>query len=128
MNGSGWITFFSNAIPIDVDIAVYYRTEDTTIIGIADGFGEKLGLEVSPNPIVSNSVVSYNLPYGGDVSIGLYNAYGQEVHSIHKGAQSGGSHTLPVSLNADLAAGVYFLRFSVNGGEFVTTRKLISTN
>lgn len=126
VNGSGWITFFNQAIPIDVDISVFYRTGPG--VGITPGFDDLLGLEVTPNPIASNSVVSYDLPFAGDVSIGLYNAYGQEVHTIYKGAQSGGSHTLPVSLNADLAAGVYFLRFDVNGGEFVATRKLISTN
>lgn len=128
VNGSGWITFFGNAIPIDVDISVFYRTQDTTIVGVTAGFGEKLGLEVSPNPVVSKSVVSYDLPFTGEVSISLYNAYGQEVHSIYNGTQTGGSHTLPVSQNVDLASGIYFLRFDLNGGEFVTTRKLISTN
>jgi hypothetical protein len=126
VDGTGWVTIFNQPTPIPVEIPIYYRTEP--MVNVGSGLDEQVGLEVTPNPISSNSVVRYNLPFAGDVSIGLYNAYGQEVHSISKGAQSGGSHTLPVSLNAELAAGVYFLRFSINGGEFVTTKKLISTN
>jgi N-acetylneuraminic acid mutarotase len=102
---------------------------------IVDLNPEVLGLETSsssaieavsvrnyPNPFNPSTVIKYELPRDGHVTLKVYNSLGEEVALLVSEFQPAGSHT--VSFNAqNLSSGVYFYRLST--GEMTATKKLI---
>jgi hypothetical protein len=83
-----------------------------------------------PNPFNGQTVVEYTLPVQAYVTIGVWNAIGQQVMVVYEGFQRPGVRRELV--NADgLASGAYFVRVSAqvvssNGFErFVETRSLL---
>lgn len=71
--------------------------------------GLKLG--VFPNPIRSNSVITYFLPDYGAVKIELFNIRGQKVAILYSGSKQPGKHQLDLQVaSLHLASGLYYLR------------------
>jgi hypothetical protein len=70
-------------------------------------------MTVTPNPVVSSSVVEFtNLKGSTKVNIDLIDATGKVVNSLFNGATTGAS----VGLNAnELSSGTYFIRANVDG-------------
>jgi hypothetical protein len=85
-------------------------TTDTTKPIVANA----LGLKISPNPVINGSttVISYQLPVGGNTSLVVYSMNGGQVARLDLGSQSAGQYTLqyaqlPVNL---LSNGYYILK------------------
>jgi hypothetical protein len=75
-----------------------------------------------PNPFNPTTVVSYQLPAGGDVRLVVYDLLGREVAVLVNQAQGPGSYT--VNFNASgLSSGVYLYR--LQAGSVVYTRKMV---
>lgn len=91
---------------------------EATVIGIS-------GLNIYPNPIRSEFKISYNLMENANVKAAIYNIQGQEISVISNEDQVTGAHILDAQLPSDLAKGVYFVKFSVNGKQVV--QRLIIT-
>jgi hypothetical protein len=81
-----------------------------TTVGIEESAAAQLGYSVYPNPINDNSTVSYFLPEKTKVEFELYNALGQKVYSISKGAQESGHYEFNMDLKNDIENGVYILQ------------------
>jgi len=75
-----------------------------------------------PNPFNPTTTISYNLPSGGNVTLGIFDVLGKQVAQLVDGLQSAGYHSVKFDGSA-LRSGVYFYR--IQSGTFVDTKKLI---
>ncbi len=75
-----------------------------------------------PNPFNPSTVITYGLPKGSQVTIGIYNILGQEVATLFEGQQSAGVHTLSFD-GSKLASGVYLYR--VQAGKSVDVKRMV---
>jgi len=77
-----------------------------------------------PNPFNPSTVISYQLPVAGYVSLKIYDVLGREVATLVNEFKQPGNYTSQFSiLNSQLPSGVYFYRISA--GSFVETKKMI---
>ena len=75
-----------------------------------------------PNPFNPNTVISYQLPVGGDVILKIYDILGNEMSTLVDEYKPAGSYE--VEFNAtNLPSGVYF--YQLRAGSFVETKKMI---
>ncbi len=75
-----------------------------------------------PNPFNPNTVIRYELPVAGKVSLRIYNVLGQQVKTLIDEFQEAGEKS--VTLNAsELSSGVYFYRIRV--GNFMSVKKML---
>jgi hypothetical protein len=75
-----------------------------------------------PNPFNPTTVISYQLPTTGKVSLKIYDLLGREVETLGNGQMEAGLHQ--VSFDAsNLAIGIYFYR--IEAGKFTATKKLV---
>ena len=80
-----------------------------------------------PNPFNSATVISFDLPKAGRVSVRVFNARGQLVRTLVDEEKAAGHHRVQwngLDSGGDLvSAGVYFCKFEADGN--VTTGKLV---
>ncbi len=75
-----------------------------------------------PNPFNPSTMISYQIPAAGKVSLRVYDLLGREVAVLVDGIHSTGTHT--VSFNgASLSSGVYMVRLTA--GSMTATRKMV---
>ena len=76
-----------------------------------------------PNPFNPSTVIRYQLPVSGKVSLRVFDSLGREVASlVHNQWKTRGVHT--VTFNASgLSSGIYFYR--LKAGDFTQTKKMI---
>lgn len=85
-------------------------------------FDKEIVLQNFPNPFNPSTVISYQLPTGGHVTLKIYNTLGQEVATLVDGFEEAGVKA--VTFNAShLASGVYFYRLQTSG--IIQVKKLI---
>jgi hypothetical protein len=83
-----------------------------------------------PNPFNPSTVIGYQLPMTGSVTLKIYNVLGQEVASLVNGTQSAGSYSV-VWNASQFASGVYFYKIQVRQtdgtqtGSFAATKRLV---
>jgi photosystem II stability/assembly factor-like uncharacterized protein len=75
-----------------------------------------------PNPFNPNTVVSYQLPVAGNVSLIVYNVLGNEVQTLVNEKQSAGSYSVDFNA-ASLPSGIYFYKLVTE--KFTETKKMI---
>jgi hypothetical protein len=75
-----------------------------------------------PNPFNPETVIYYQIPESGEVSLKVYDMLGRELRTLVNQTQNQGRYE--VKFNArDLASGVYIYRLQVN--DFVTSKKMM---
>jgi hypothetical protein len=81
-----------------------------------------------PNPFNPATVIRYELPVAGKVTLRLYNVLGAEILALAEEApHEPGYYEKVVDLRA-FASGIYFYRLSVSGGQsFAQTKKMVLT-
>ena len=75
-----------------------------------------------PNPFNPSTVISYQLPVGGQVSLKVYDILGNEVSTLVNKFQTAGKYNIDFKASL-LPSGIYFYRLQT--GSFVETRKMI---
>ncbi len=93
-----------------------YRLYTSKPIDYSVGAGEQLqpgafGLRIAPNPTSGPLLLSYTLPRSADVTVQVFNIYGQQVYSAQLGNQPQGWHGMEVDTSG-LAAGTYLLKLT----------------
>jgi|GEM_PF-968856 len=76
----------------------------------------------SPNPFNAETVISFDLPLAGDITLEAFNLTGRKIETIAAGEYPAGRHTATFA-GENLPSGVYFLRLQA-GGE-VRTQKCV---
>lgn len=74
-----------------------------------------------PNPFNPTTVVMYDLPNAGRVSLRVYDTLGQEVATLVDGYRDAGHHVASFDAR-NLASGVYY--YTLKAGEFSSTGKM----
>ena len=75
-----------------------------------------------PNPFNPTTVINYQLPQDGFVSLIVYDELGNIVKTLENGFKPAGSYTANFN-GSNLASGMYFYRLATNG--YVSTKKMI---
>jgi len=75
-----------------------------------------------PNPFNPTTVISYQLPANGLVTIKVYNVIGKEIATLVNEYQQSGKYSKTFSAN-ELTSGVYF--YTIKSGSFSATKKMI---
>ena len=80
-----------------------------------------------PNPFNMQTMIQYELPEPGIVTLDVYNVLGQRIATLAHGRQEAGSHSVPwngkTDSGLDAASGIYFYR--LQAGAFAQTQKMI---
>ncbi|MFA7420138.1 MAG: T9SS type A sorting domain-containing protein [Melioribacteraceae bacterium] len=77
-----------------------------------------------PNPFNPSTVISYQLPAAGAVTLKVYDVLGNEVSTLVDEFQQAGTHNAQFSItNSQLSSGVYFYKLQADG--FVSTKKMV---
>ena len=80
-----------------------------------------------PNPFNPTTVINYQIPNDGHVTLKVYDVLGREVKTLVDEARTAGSYTVQFN-GASLASGVYFYRVYIAGDDgknFVSTKKMV---
>ena len=75
-----------------------------------------------PNPFNPTTVINYELPFSGNVSLRIYDVTGREVATLVNETQQAGRYSVDFN-GRDLATGVYYCKISA--GSFVSVKKMI---
>lgn len=75
-----------------------------------------------PNPFNPNTLISYQLPANGFVTIKVYNVIGKEIATLVNEYQQSGNYSKEFNANG-LTSGVYF--YTIKSGSYSATKKMI---
>lgn len=75
-----------------------------------------------PNPFNPSTMIRYDLPNDGNISIRVYDLFGKEVGILVSGFKNAGSYTVEFN-GSNLSSGVYFYRLTTEN--YTEARKLI---
>jgi len=101
----------------------YYELSNEVSVGIPTQFGISQNY---PNPFNPATVIGYQLPVDGFVSLKIFDLSGREISSLINQTQPAGYYT--VNFNAsNLSSGIYFYRINAESGSgsFVKTMKMV---
>ncbi len=107
-----------------IDDTLYFTNELT---GIGEERGSLIPTEYRleqnyPNPFNPSTVISYQLPVGGDVTLKVYDILGNEIATLVEEYKPSGRYE--VEFNAsELPSGVYF--YQLKAGNYIETKKMI---
>ncbi len=81
-----------------------------------------------PNPFNPETVISWQLPVSGYVTLKIYDILGREVTTLINEFQQAGMHKTKFSLSGNgqiknLSSGIYF--YQIRAGEYLNTKKMI---
>ncbi|MDX1908783.1 MAG: T9SS type A sorting domain-containing protein [Bacteroidia bacterium] len=93
---------------------------------LADVFSSRaVALQVAPNPVQAAGELRFSLPQGADIQAEILDITGRQVVApIRAGYLAAGEHALSFNM-ADLPAGMYLARLSVDGGAAVVSGKFL---
>ena len=75
-----------------------------------------------PNPFNPTTVIRYQLPMSGLVTLKVYDVLGQEVETLFAGVRPAGTYTATFD-GSRLASGIYI--YQMRAGSFIETKKLL---
>ncbi|NOX85985.1 MAG: T9SS type A sorting domain-containing protein [Chlorobi bacterium] len=101
---------------------IFYNTLITGIIQPDETGGNKVFLQVAPNPVKESLNVFYSLDHENEITIQLVNIYGQPVNSWFLGLKPAGNHYFTKNIGL-INPGIYFLVF--RSGNVVSSQKII---
>ena len=102
---------------VDTTVGAGLIFVDTTVItGIADYLRTSSLFTVYPNPFTQFTTIAYSLAERGEVTMDLYNVFGQKIKTLYQGSKSAGDFTYRLSTaDVGFSPGVYFVKLTFNG-------------
>jgi hypothetical protein len=80
-----------------------------------------------PNPFNPVTVIRFNIPVSGNVSLKVYDMLGKEIRSLVSGFNTAGSYNINFD-GSSLSSGVYFYKLEAagkDGNNFVMTKRMV---
>ena len=116
-------TVLSDHANIYFDFNLPVITGNTNIVmfdplGINEPGGENQLINVYPNPVKGQTTIDYTLSVNADVTLEVMDINGKICQQLMHRKQSAGQYQF--NWNADLQAGVYFVKLDVNGAVSLT--------
>ena len=108
-----------------IDGIVYGDTTLTDVNDEQNPFPTEFKLEQNyPNPFNPGTIISYQLPKAGNVTLKVYDVLGREVALLIDEYRNAGSYDVEFRIeNLELSSGIYF--YQLKAGEFVESKKMI---
>jgi hypothetical protein len=108
-----------------LDIGAYEYMEAT---GIAVSYpAGQYTLSCYPNPFLTSTTISYELPHPARVTLTIYDSQGKQVRRINAGQKPAGHHTISWNPGKDVgrsvSAGIYFCKMETD--EFIKIVKMV---
>jgi 1,4-alpha-glucan branching enzyme len=75
-----------------------------------------------PNPFNPSTIIRYQIPTAGNVTLKIYDILGREIKTLVNKYQQGGTYEITFNA-ANLSSGIYFYQIRTNN--FVSTKKMI---
>lgn len=129
------ITFTTNLDSIKTALVKSYADQDITN-GTATQSVSLQSLDIVtdyalnqnfPNPFNPSTMIDYQLPNDGHVTLKVYDVLGREVRTLVDEAKTAGGYEVKFD-GSNLASGIYFYRVNItdnNGKNFVSTKKML---
>ena len=80
-----------------------------------------------PNPFNPSTLISYQLPVGGDVTLKIYDLLGREVATLVNEEKPAGIYEVEFNSHSgegrNLSSGIYFYQLKADG--FIQTKKML---
>ena len=86
-------------------------------VGI-DDVNENLKLNIYPNPVNENTVISFSLITQTDIKISLFDVLGRDVETVYQGSLAEGDHNINFNKRM-IKSGIYFIHFNFNNNTVV---------
>lgn len=104
---------FNNNLYID-DIQIIATGGGAT--SIEEVTAEALEVQVYPNPITENSVITFTLPASvNKANVAIYDVAGRHVSDLYSGQLAAGTQTFALNSDRLTAGGVYFVKLELDG-------------
>ena len=107
-----------------------FKTITSTILSVDDIISEPTNFSLAqnyPNPFNPSTMISYQLPVGGDVTLKVYDILGNEIATLVNEYKPAGRYQIEFNSHSgkvrNLTSGVYF--YQLKAGEFLQTKKMI---
>jgi len=114
------IDYLNNSnLLVDVSLTPNGTTSASDNSSVINGFELKQNY---PNPFNPSTLISYQIPQNGFVSLKVYNVLGNEVATLVNKDQTAGKYNVTFKAN-NLASGIYF--YKLEAGNFSSIKKLI---
>lgn len=126
------ITFYSNLIGCVISGVTYGDTSAVSIKNEKPPIANEFKLEQNyPNPFNPKTVIGYQLPVSGSVSLKVYDVLGNEVVTLVDEYKPAGEYEVEFNASSgssfrlvrNLTSGIYF--YQLRAGDFVQTKKMI---
>ncbi len=88
----------------------------------AEHEGEFALYQNEPNPYKGNTVIGYDVPQSGDVTLTIFDVTGKVIYTVDQAAVKG-YNTITVSSKSLPAVGMLYYR--LDAGEYTATKKMI---
>ncbi|HOY32546.1 MAG TPA: N-acetylmuramoyl-L-alanine amidase [Bacteroidales bacterium] len=99
----------------------YRQVSLLSATGIKDIHSETYNFAVSPNPLLSEAVISFELQSDENIRMILFDNSGRQVYVLADGRLSAGEHKLVINVNnSNLTKGVYYLNFTGEHNSFIS--------
>lgn len=109
--GGGWpvdLSRYDGVIDMYVDYVRVYSSNQSD--GVESAKNSAFDVTVSPNPVDTESAISFNVPAMENISVTLYNSLGQQVFT--HGSRQEGDVKIPVNMSG-MDSGLYFAKINV---------------
>jgi endo-1,4-beta-xylanase len=120
---SGYIILTNNAASSPDSISVKGKINNTVSVNDKNEIPRQYALlQNYPNPFNPSTMINFELPKSGVISLKVYNILGVEVSTLINRNMNAGYHQIYFNASK-LASGVYFYRLTA--GDFVSVKKLM---
>ena len=118
-DGSNWVntyrdTYSYRYLPTDVS----EFTSEVNAYGLSNNY---------PNPFNPSTVISYQLPVSGDVTLKVFDVLGNEIATLLDEYKPAGNYEIEFNVaqisRPEIASGIYF--YQLKAGDFIETKKMI---
>jgi hypothetical protein len=108
-------------------VSIFWKAELTYVnpVSINENFNspDRFYLyQNSPNPFNPTTIIKYQIPKSGFVSLKVFDVLGNEVETLVNKEKSAGTYELVFDAT-DLSSGIYF--YKLQAGDFTATKKMI---